>query len=269
MEIIADNGAKDITVKFDDGTIVYHQRRESFEKGYIRHPNDTKHKGRQKNPEKHIGETNTDVNGRIMTIIEYYSNSNVTLQYDDGKIIKDKEYRQFKRGIDMYPSDYTGRTVTARNGLKMTVIADRKWNDIDIQFEDGVIIEHCSHNQFDTRAIKHPNINARVKQIKEKRIGETRLLKNGLQGTIVGYENAKDLSIRFENGITVHHKCYSSFEKGTIKMPLQFGKIKLTQFICHTPDDKWLYQVENDGKTDIMSIDEIINYTNNSTDTVE
>ena len=44
------------------------------------------------------------------------------------------------------------------NGQKATCIAYRKASDIDIQFEDGTIIEHCSKSNFYSGKIKNPNL---------------------------------------------------------------------------------------------------------------
>lgn len=51
-----------------------------------------------------------------------------------------------------------GEEIIAKNGQKMRVIKYRKAIDIDIQFEDGTIVEHRSYYSFLKGAIKNPNL---------------------------------------------------------------------------------------------------------------
>lgn len=52
---------------------------------------------------------------------------------------------------------------TASNGMQMTCIVYRGSRDIDIQFEDGVIIEHRSWDAFLKGNIRHPHV--KVKKV--------------------------------------------------------------------------------------------------------
>lgn len=53
--------------------------------------------------------------------------------------------------------DRTGETNIAKNGLNMTIIEYRNCNDIDIKFEDGVIVYNKQYNNFSKGCIKHPS----------------------------------------------------------------------------------------------------------------
>ena len=109
-----------------------------------------------------------------------------------------------------------GEQIRAKNGLMMTIIAYRNVRDIDIQFEDGVIVTHKAYYNFTKGLIKHPNVLVQSKFPTTDRIGETNTAKNGLKMTIIAYRNAKDIDIQFEDGTIVKHKAYSHFKNGCI-----------------------------------------------------
>ena len=51
-----------------------------------------------------------------------------------------------------------GETRTMNNGQKATIIKYKKYNDIDIQFEDGTIVQHRAYSSFKKGKIRNPNI---------------------------------------------------------------------------------------------------------------
>lgn len=57
------------------------------------------------------------------------------------------------------------------------------------------------------------------------RMNETRIMNNGLSGTIVAYRGAHDIDVQFDNGMIAIKKYYSSFKSGKISCPLQFDYI--------------------------------------------
>lgn len=262
MTCIADNGSKDITVKFSDGAIQEHQRREYFLKGYVKHPSVPKRKD-NRNKEKHIGEVWYDKKGRKMTIVEYFSNSNITIEYEDGTRLENKEYRIVKKGADLYPQTRVGETAIARNGLKMTIIDDRIWHDVKIQFEDGVIVGNCTHAQFDMRAVKHPDYNAKTSKFVKVRTGLKSRMKNGLMAEIVEYRNASEIDVLFENGLLVIGRDWHSFLHNRIGMPRYVGKIYIKEFAYRVEND-WYYIVQReDWSADrIMSVKEMYAHEN-------
>ena len=55
--------------------------------------------------------------------------------------------------------------------------------------------------------------------IPKERIGESKVANNGLLMSIIGYRNANDIDVQFEDGTIVHNKQYSQFAIGAIKNP--------------------------------------------------
>jgi hypothetical protein len=90
MTIIAYRERADIDVQFEDGTIVYERSYQMFQKGSIRNPN-------FKRP-RHIGETRNANNGQLMTIIAYRDCYDIDVMFEDGAIVRNKAYSNFKTG---------------------------------------------------------------------------------------------------------------------------------------------------------------------------
>ena len=261
MKCIEDNGSKDITVQFEDKAIAYHQRRESFLKGHIRHPNEKPHSVKNAK-EKHVGEVYYDKNGRKMTIVEFNSNSNVTIEYEDKTRLYNKEYRIIKKGADLYPKTRVGETKIARNGLKMTIIDDRVWNDVHIQFEDGEIVTGVTKQQFDSGAIKHPKYNGKSHKQAQERQGLKAIMKNGLEVEIIEYRNASDMDVKFENGLISLNRDWNSFRHKRMGMPHYVGNLFIKEFAYRLGED-WFYIVKSDDfdEDKIMSVKEMYAYT--------
>lgn len=119
-----------------------------------------------------------------------------------------------------YFKDRTGKTTIAKNGMKMTIVKYRMWNDVDVLFEDGALVSHVSYKDFTLGCIRHPDPmkQARKKAV-PKHIGETNTAKNGMQMTVIVYRKAIDIDIQFEDGAIVQHQTYRAFQDGKIRHP--------------------------------------------------
>lgn len=89
MTIIEYYAWNDVTVRFEDGTVVENRTYTQFVNGTIGNPNFYNSR---------IGEVNIATNGMKMKIIEYRSSSNITVQFEDGTIVENKSYGVFKSG---------------------------------------------------------------------------------------------------------------------------------------------------------------------------
>lgn len=85
MKIIKYINSDDITVQFEDGTIVEHKTYSNFKYGKIRNPN------------IHIGEKYKLKDGTVATI-KKYSQYNVTVQLSNGQVVSNIVYRTLQRG---------------------------------------------------------------------------------------------------------------------------------------------------------------------------
>ena len=195
--------SSNITVQFDDGTIVTNKNLVDFKKGNIGKP-----------IENRIGKVSKSNSGLNMTIIRYTSYRDIDIQFDDGTIVKHKDYGSFLRGEIAYPqSERLGERKISKNGREMKVIVYRNYKDIDIQFEDGTIVQHRDYRSFSEGCIYNPNFY-------KSKIGEEIFAPNGHTLKIIDYRNSKDVDVQFEDGTIVQHRDYYSFLTGNIAMPI-------------------------------------------------
>lgn len=248
MTIIAYRDANHIDIEFEDGTIVYNKKYEKFKDGLIKNPNLKNFKC-----SKRIGEQTLAINGMKMTIINYINYHNISVKFEDGTIVYNKQYSGFKKGtikhpqinsiIDKQKNERLGKINKANNNQKMTIIEYRSSNNIDVQFEDGTIVNNKSYLSFLNGQIKNPN--KKTTRKRETRLNETIIAKNGQKMTIIRYRNCKDLDVRFEDGIVVTNKSYKDFKNGSIKNP----NVPVSHYLYKNVKEKWI----NDSKLNISN----------------
>ena len=156
--IMAYRQSDDIDIVFEDGTILTNKRYKDFTKGRIVNPNIDL--GLKKQPK--IGEINIATNGQKMMIFACV-NSKVDVIFEDGTIVKNQSYSSFKNGhIKNKTMPYKvlirepGERSMATNGQWMEIIVYRNTDDIDVQFEDGTIVQHKRYDYFKSGQIKNP-----------------------------------------------------------------------------------------------------------------
>lgn len=217
----------DIDVQFEDGAVVTNKQYESFKLGYIKHPNHEisgiyKHQNDLR--EKRIGKSKVMNNGMHSTIIGYRNIFDIDIQYEDGVIIKGICYSSWVKGEVKHPTikspsqqkvseeDLKGQINTMSNGMQATIIAARSVKDVDIQFEDGNIVEHAAYSSFKSGHVCHPDK-------KGNRLGETRMMNCGMECTIIAYITNQNIVVKFTDGTRVAGKSYPSFKSGSIQNP--------------------------------------------------
>ena len=121
--------------------------------------------------------------------------------------------------------DRLGETKMMNCGMKATIVRYGRYEDIDVRFEDGSMVEHKAYSAFKKGEIANPNMKASA----ENRLGETRMMKCGMEATIIQYKNAMDIDVRFEDGAVVEHRRYAQFKGGNIANPNMktFAKARL------------------------------------------
>ena len=102
MTIIAYRNAFDIDIEFEDGTIVYNKQYSAFKIGMI---GIGPAKGCfTKIKDMRIGEEVLATCGMKMKIISYLNSSNIDIEFEDGTIVRNKTYKNFKKGLIKNPS---------------------------------------------------------------------------------------------------------------------------------------------------------------------
>jgi len=100
-------------------------------------------------------------------------------------------------------------------GLAAKIIEYHSSDNIDVQFEDGTIVQKKSYTSFKNGKIGHPDLRIQ-KRLKKDRIGLTKTMNCGLQASIVSYRKSNDIDVLFENGVLKKHCSYAEFIKGAI-----------------------------------------------------
>ena len=163
-----------------------------------------------------LGETRMMKCGMKAIIIRYGGATDIDVRFEDGTVVKNRWYGNFKKGEIANPNIKTftevrlGETRMMNCGMEATIIRYGGATDIDVRFEDGAVAVHKAYGEFKKGGIAHPSTTAKA------RLGETRMMNCGMKATIIRYENADDINICFEDGKVVEHKTYRAFKKGYI-----------------------------------------------------
>ena len=283
MTIVAYKNASDIDIQFEDGLIVYHKDYWAFKDGRIKNPNKPTVLKQCMPTISRIGEKKQMNCGLYAKIINYENAKDIDIQFKDGTILSHRTYREFINGrlsptkeiqcnlrattrINNNKELHIGETNINNQNLEMKIIEYRNCTDIDVQFEDGVIVQHQYYQAFKKGYLSNPNVpidnkqKQRIDRQKYNRLGKISENTQGIPMKIIEYRTEKDIDVQFENGVIVQHKRYSKFCEGKIKNPFPYVMNNISI-------DKRAYIYKNIrnfychclicGHRDIMTIEEI------------
>ena len=131
-----------------------------------------------------------------------------TITKNEFKITCAKHYRVGEK------VDRVGEKVVCSNNMIAEIIEYRNYNDIDVRYEDGYIIEHTKYQSFFQnncpRPDKKPVIWCRGFNVVKKNIGKKRRTLHGYR-TLLDVRNYYDIDYIDDNGETVYHGRFSTF----------------------------------------------------------
>lgn len=189
--IVAYRDADDIDIAFDTGEIKYHVRYSNFVRGNV----STRIRFDK------TGQSNVMANGMVATVIAYRAYSDIDVEFEDGKIREHVGYKEFRNGHvghDAYDELVMSRVgeciLHKKSGMMMTLIKYRSAFDVDIQFEDGVIVTHKSYRSFRDGMIQYPISN--YVSVPD-RVGTRFIMNNGLLAECIAYRSCHDIDVRF------------------------------------------------------------------------
>lgn len=226
FKVINYEDTKNITVQFEDGTIVTTNVHRVLTNS-VPHPIYT---ARMYKRDCHIGEKGTSASGLEMTIIAFRTYADIDVQFPDGAIVKNKNYGSFKKGEikhpdgtgkGVIPSQRIGMKVKQNNGQIAEIIDYKNQLDMTIRFEDGTIVPKRRYKAFINGQIANPNISGYATTLKTNRVGETNTSLDGQTMTIIEYENSKHMKIQFDDG-SIAPAEYPRFKNGRIRSPKWF-----------------------------------------------
>jgi hypothetical protein len=166
--IIGYRKSNDIDIQFEDGTIFKNRNYTDFTNGKIQNKNMFNFISNR------TGETRMMNCGMQATIMIYHNTRNVDIQFEDGTILKHRNYSEFAHGLVHNPNlksirlkNRSGESRAMNCGMKATIIEYREAKDIDIQFEDKTVVKHRNYGAFKRGNIMYPN-----KTINDVEIGQ-------------------------------------------------------------------------------------------------
>lgn len=126
-----------------------------------------------------LGETRMMNCGMEATIIRYGNARDIDVRFKDGAVVEHKIYGDFKNGYIAHPNtkDRLGETRMMNCGMEATIIRYGRCDDIDARFEDGTVAKNKTYRAFKKGEIANTNIKASA----ENRLGETRMMKCGME----------------------------------------------------------------------------------------
>lgn len=211
--IIEYKASNNIKVQFEDGYIVNRANYHSFKRGLVSHKT-------IRVPVKHrynVGDTKINKDGELIELIRYKDKFDVDIKFEDGYIWKNTRISNFARGAHN-PNKAKHRIGTHKLmncGLSAKIIGYKDSADIDIEFEDGTIVNNVRYSSFKEGSIAHPNINVRSNNLRLKRIGEKRVNNKGQLVELIDYRGANDIDVKINDTI-IRNREYSAFLNGTI-----------------------------------------------------
>lgn len=170
-------------------------------------------------------------NGQFATVIEDRSAMDIDVQFEDGYIVKGISRANFNRGVVHHPkfdkydlmkekASCLGVTVMQKCGMKATCINYRKYNDIDVEFEDGGIAKNKTKRLFFDGQISNPNLPKLQSKINKASCAGLELkMNNGQKAICIAYRGTADIDVKFEDGTIVEHRSKKHFLEGAISNP--------------------------------------------------
>lgn len=155
MTIIDYIDSLNLTIQFEDGTIVKGVRYSRFKKGEVGKPNDR----HSNNFHTRINEINKHKCGQTIKIIRYDGFRDMDVQFEDGTIVKNTNYRSFKNGTvrhDIVDKDNIVNEISINQGMIMKIIGCNNKHSISIEFEDGTTVENKNYTHFINGQIRYP-----------------------------------------------------------------------------------------------------------------
>jgi sulfur relay (sulfurtransferase) DsrF/TusC family protein len=229
--VVTYRNANDIDVEFENGFIKQHAAYHNFTRGLI-YPGDYTLEQKAAGATDRIGQKRIMCCDQECKIIEYYDSSNISVQFKDGTIVKNRQYIDFLRGAIKNPNagvssvknfnlekERVGTRRQSKSGLWMVVVEYQDSKNVTIRFEcDGSVVKGKHWSAFINGEIAHPE-HAPVLD-GTLRVGLEREMNNGMTAKIVSYISSENISVVFlEDGTRVDGVSYSQFDNGQIINP--------------------------------------------------
>ena len=168
-------------------------------------------------------ETGNSKEGLTMTIVCFRDDTDIDVALETGEIVEHTSYERFLSG-ELYAKEkkdtssyMEGRTGVSACGQTMRIVRYGNSRDIDVSFENGIVLQHVSYRAFINGTLTPDNAPS-VKPA--ERVGmQIRSVITGQMMEILEYFTVNNVTVRFETGDIYYNKSYTKFKKGQIGNP--------------------------------------------------
>lgn len=177
-----------------------------------------------------------EVSNRLKPLQKIYDYKLVQVWYDeilnDNVKLLDIKYKSKSKDYKS-PEDYIGKKKKQHGEKVATIIEYRGQKDIDIKFDDGLIVKGVSVAKWRCGGLVHPDViipkkkrnkpqkkesnKSAIDRKKEKYIGMVRKMNCGMNAKIIDYKNCKEVTVEFEDGFVRTGIRSDHFMEGKVK----------------------------------------------------
>lgn len=209
-------GNDDTDIRFDDGVVLEHIMSSVFLSGSALHP---------KFSSIYVGQSLViKKTSQSCVCVSYACKNCVAVELDNGEVLyclRAVDLSGWTVDINKHESkSLVGVRVDMNCGLSAVCIADRGYDSIDIEFEDGAVVT-TRRNGFLSGSAMNPCIAKRLYADKAVNyLGMRKRMNCGYWCTVIADRGAMDIDIQFEcDGTVVQHRRRDHFMKGAIAYP--------------------------------------------------
>ena len=168
--------------------------------------------------DSHIGETKTMDCGLEAEIVRYESQFDMDVRFSDGSERKGVAYASFRTGklqpegfrMKKAAEEVIGKWRMMNCGLRARIVERRSSLDCDVEFEDGSVRQHVRQDHFMRGELSPEDFYL-------PKVGEERVMRNGLRAEIIAVRSSRDIDVRLENGEVRTGIQYTAFRDGYVK----------------------------------------------------
>ena len=168
--------------------------------------------------------------GVIATIISKRCYKDIDVLFESGEIITNRSINEFTKGTIHCPSlkrntsiktNRLGEIKRMNCGMNAKIIKYNKYEDIDVEFDDGYVSKNKTYESFKRGSIVNEKVKHKYHHSKrDERIGEVIKNKQGCFMKIIDYDNYNKIVVEFQDEYKfILNSNYGNFKNGTIMNP--------------------------------------------------
>ena len=239
MTVLEYVNASDISVLFEDGTVVKHKVYSKFKVGNIGNPNKNMRKisineialskafkqyGFRKYDKYDLSELGIQGIYELDLFNPDFNGYKIAIEYDGDTrghtLERDIRKNNFCEDNDIVLYRIRTNTLPLLTSSRIYIIKNTDYCNDTLQKVVDLICNDLSVLSNKRVCAYIPSLNEVISELSRytpfQRLGKKRKMSNGLIATIVDYKNENDITVQFENGEIKEHVAYSSFEGGGI-----------------------------------------------------